>query len=180
MKSKYLIITILIFIILGVGAYFLFSNSNQNKGSTDYTADRTETSQNASPNTANNIENQPNGNNNLNETNKEEKNDEDKNNTSNNTENTDVDENNANSNYNEESHENTEQKAPPVETEIATFTTKIYSKDSGRQNNVKITCNTLNDTVVENGATFSFCNTVGQATTAKGYQKAEIFDAKRK
>ena len=69
---------------------------------------------------------------------------------------------------------------PPVETEISSFTTKIYSKDSGRQNNVEITCSTLNDTIVENGDTFSFCNTVGQATTAKGYQKAEIFDAKRK
>lgn len=69
---------------------------------------------------------------------------------------------------------------PPVETEISSFTTTIYSKDSGRQNNVEITCSTLNDTIVENGDTFSFCNTVGQATTAKGYQKAEIFDAKRK
>ena len=69
---------------------------------------------------------------------------------------------------------------PPVETEISSFTTKIYSTDSGRQNNVQITCSTLNDTIVENGATFSFCDTVGQATTAKGYQKAEIFDAKRK
>lgn len=67
----------------------------------------------------------------------------------------------------------------PTETEIATFTTKIMTKDSGRQNNISITCSTLNDTLVENGATFSFCNTVGQATTSKGYQKAEIFDNKR-
>ena len=65
---------------------------------------------------------------------------------------------------------------PPKETEISSFTTKIYSKDSGRQNNIRITCSTLNDTYVENGATFSFCGTVGQATTDKGYQKAEIFD----
>ena len=67
-----------------------------------------------------------------------------------------------------------------VETEIASFSTKIYTKDANRQNNVRITCSSLNDTLVENGATFSFCNTVGQATTAKGYKKAEIFDAKRK
>ena len=69
---------------------------------------------------------------------------------------------------------------PPKETEISSFTTKIYSKDSGRQNNIRITCSTLNDTYVENGETFSFCSTVGQATTSKGYQKAEIFDNKRK
>lgn len=49
---------------------------------------------------------------------------------------------------------------PPVEEQIATFTTKIYSSDSARQNNISITCNTLNGTVVKNGATFSFCNTV--------------------
>lgn len=65
---------------------------------------------------------------------------------------------------------------PPVEEQIATFTTKIYSSDGARQNNISITCNTLNGTIVKNGATFSFCNTVGQASTNKGYQKADIFD----
>lgn len=72
------------------------------------------------------------------------------------------------------------QNPSPTETEIASFSTKIVTKDSSRQNNISITCSTLNDTIVENGSTFSFCNTVGQATTAKGYQKADIFDAKRK
>lgn len=66
--------------------------------------------------------------------------------------------------------------APPVEEQIATFTTKIYSNDSARQNNISITCNTLNGTIVKNGSTFSFCNTVGQSSTSKGYQKADIFD----
>lgn len=70
--------------------------------------------------------------------------------------------------------------APPKETEISTFSTPIVTQDAARQNNVSITCSTLNDTVVKNGETFSFCNTVGQATTDKGYQKAEIFDAERK
>lgn len=68
---------------------------------------------------------------------------------------------------------------PPAETEIASFSTKIVTKDYARQNNISITCSTLNDTLVENGKTFSFCDTVGQATTAKGYKKADIFDAKR-
>ena len=62
------------------------------------------------------------------------------------------------------------------EEEITTFSTKIYTKDSSRQNNINITCSTLNDTIVSNGSIFSFCDTVGQATTSKGYQKADIFD----
>ena len=67
---------------------------------------------------------------------------------------------------------------PPIEPEkeIAAFSTKIYNKDSARQNNISITCSTLNGTIVKNGETFSFCNTVGQATSNKGYQKADIFD----
>lgn len=62
------------------------------------------------------------------------------------------------------------------EKQIATFSTTIYNKDSARQNNIQITCNTLNETIVKNGETFSFCSTVGQATTSKGYQEADIFD----
>lgn len=63
-----------------------------------------------------------------------------------------------------------------TEEQLSTFSTKIYSKDSARQNNIQITCNTLNSTTVKNGDTFSFCNTVGQSTSAKGYQKADIYD----
>ena len=68
----------------------------------------------------------------------------------------------------------------PVEEQIATFSTKIYTQDQARQNNISITCNSLNNTIVEKGQTFSFCNTVGPATTSKGYQKADIFDNKGK
>lgn len=70
---------------------------------------------------------------------------------------------------------NSEQSASPIETEIASFTTKIYTKDSDRQNNISITCSSLNDTTIENGQTFSFCNTVGKATSSKGYKKADVF-----
>ena len=74
-------------------------------------------------------------------------------------------------------NDNNSVKEPQItETQISTFSTKIYSTDPARQNNVNITCNTLNDTIVKNGDVFSFCNTVGQSTTAKGYQKADIFD----
>ena len=63
------------------------------------------------------------------------------------------------------------------EEEISNFSTKIYTKDSGRQNNLTITCKTLDGTEVKPGETFSFCNTVGKATTARGYQEADIFTA---
>lgn len=83
-------------------------------------------------------------------------------------------ENNTNNEVNIGIHETT----PPTVTEekLATFTTKIYSKDSARQNNISITCNKLNGTIVKDGGTFSFCNTVGQASSSKGYQKADIYD----
>lgn len=66
---------------------------------------------------------------------------------------------------------------PKEEIEIGKFTTKIYTKDSERQNNLQITCSTLNGTTVEPGKTFSFTGTVGKATSAKGYQEADIFDS---
>lgn len=84
--------------------------------------------------------------------------------------------NNTSSGESNNTLENTSSSSTPVEKTLATFSTKIYSKDSARQNNIKITCNSLNNTTVKNGSTFSFCNTVGQATSAKGYQKADIFD----
>ncbi len=62
------------------------------------------------------------------------------------------------------------------EEQISSFSTKIYTKASERQNNISITCKALNDTVIPNGSTFSFCNTVGPATSAKGYKEADIFD----
>ncbi len=81
-------------------------------------------------------------------------------------------------NSEEEKQEETETQQQPQyqEEQISTFSTKIYSNDSARQNNIKITCNTLNNTIVENGATFSFCNIVGKATSDKGYQEADMYD----
>lgn len=70
----------------------------------------------------------------------------------------------------------TTENKPKKEEEISSFSTKIYTKDSARQNNISITSSALNETIVANGYTFSFCNTVGQATSDKGYQEADIFD----
>lgn len=64
-----------------------------------------------------------------------------------------------------------------VESEISSFSTKIYTpNDKARQKNIQITCSKLNGTIVKPGETFSFCNTVGRATPEEGYQKADIFD----
>ena len=61
------------------------------------------------------------------------------------------------------------------ETEIAQFSTKIYNKDSKRQNNITITCKELSTKEIAPGETFSFCDTVGKATSSKGYQEADIY-----
>ena len=64
---------------------------------------------------------------------------------------------------------------------MAEFSTKIYTKDAERQNNISITCKSLTNKSVKPGETFSFCNTVGKATTAKGYQEADIYvDGKKR
>ena len=62
------------------------------------------------------------------------------------------------------------------EEELSNFTTTIYSNDEARQNNINITCNALNGTIVKNGATFSFCDTVDPATSSTVYMEADIFD----
>ena len=64
---------------------------------------------------------------------------------------------------------------PKKETEIANATTKIYSKDKERQNNITITCQTLSTKEIQPGETFSFCDTVGKATHEKGYEEADIY-----
>ena len=66
-------------------------------------------------------------------------------------------------------------KVTKKETEIAQFSTKIYSKDTERQNNIGITCKTLSSNEIQPGETFSFCDTVGKATAEKGYQEADIY-----
>ena len=61
------------------------------------------------------------------------------------------------------------------EVEIARFSTKIYNKDTDRQNNIGITCRAVSTKEVNPGEVFSFCETVGKATHAKGYEEADIY-----
>ena len=164
MNKKALVIIILILLALtGSGLYFYFSQKNSNEP--NYEASKTATNVENDTNT----ENQTNTNTSSSEeTQKQETNNEETNN-----------EEAANESKQEEQTKGITEEDKKVEykeEEIATFSTKIYSSDSARQNNIKITCNTLNGTTVKNGSTFSFCQTVGQATSSKGYQEADIFD----
>lgn len=147
MNKKFWIILILILCVLAIVVFFF---SRKHTPSNNYEANKTSTNKDEI-NTSENFASKAN-------------------NTSSNNENIDVPSN--------ENVENTTKTTapPPVEEIISTYSTKIYSTDSARQNNINITCNTLNGTIVKNGETFSFCNTVGQASSNKGYQKADIFD----
>ena len=89
--------------------------------------------------------------------------------------NTNTTQNQIENNNNTNTSNITEPVQPKTETQIAVFTTKIYGNEASRQNNMQITCNTLNNVEVGPGETFSFCNTVGKATAEKGYQEADIF-----
>lgn len=63
------------------------------------------------------------------------------------------------------------------EYDLADAGTTIYVKEKGRQNNISITCSSLNGATVNPGNTFSFCDTVGKATSSKGYEEADVFDS---
>ncbi|MBR6034049.1 MAG: VanW family protein [Clostridia bacterium] len=60
--------------------------------------------------------------------------------------------------------------------ELSAYSSTIYTKTSERQNNIKLACNELNNTIVNPGETFSFCDTLGPAKPEDGYQKADTFD----
>lgn len=62
------------------------------------------------------------------------------------------------------------------EKEISSFSTKIFNNDEARQNNIKITSSKLNNYIIKNGETFSFCNILGPSTSKDGYKEADIFD----
>lgn len=72
--------------------------------------------------------------------------------------------------------QNSNEIAPSItnETEISSFATTIKDKAEGRLTNINITCTTLNNTIVHNGTTFSFNETVGKPTAERGYQEASV------
>ena len=143
---------LLLVVLFGIGVYYYFT-STKNNDESNYETNRTSTN-------VNNEENSSQKENTFaeNQTLEEQKNQE---------------ENKSNDNKVTEEKPKEQQY---TEKQLSSFSTKIYSKDSARQNNIKITCNTLNNTTVKNGSTFSFCDTVGKATSAKGYQEADVYD----
>ena len=148
-KNKFLIIGLIILaVIISIAIYFYYNNSKTNKN--NYETEKVSTEKNNT--SQNNITKN--------------------NNTETNTNNS----NNTTNHNNSSTNQSVGITSNPVEEQIATFSTKIYSTDSARQNNINITCKTLNGTIVKPGETFSFCGTVGESTSAKGYQKADIFD----
>ena len=134
----WIIVVIVIIICIGVGIYFIFKNKTP--PTSNYTASKTIGNESKNSSNKENIILNESKNNNVNIQNS----------------NTSVTNNEESKNKTEvsenSSHNETEQKK---EEEISSFTTKIYTKDSARQNNVAITCSSLN---------------------AKGYQEADIFD----
>lgn len=66
-----------------------------------------------------------------------------------------------------------------VETSIASFSTPLTSGSPNRITNIKLTCNKINEYILENGETFSFNQIVGPCTAEEGYLKAEIFVNKK-
>ena len=149
----WIIVAIILILCIGIGIYFFFKNKNTN--SSNYSAERASTNQDFSANNTS-VNNNIVSNSQINNTENFEQNS--------------LMENKANEQNNIQNIE------PKKDELISSFSTKIYTKESERQNNISITCSKLNGPVVKNGGTFSFCNTIGPATSAKGYQEADIFD----
>lgn len=154
MNKKFGIFMIIaLLILIGIGIYTYVKNTT-NVSPSSYEANKTATEQNT--NNQNSVKNPSNETNTTNET--------------------------SNEQTNNQADNQTNTSASPESTsqilnkQIATYSTKIYSTDANRTKNMQITSNTLNETIVKAGTTFSFCNTIGPATSSKGYVEADIFD----
>lgn len=102
--------------------------------------------------------------------------------------------NNNNSNKSEQANDNTngkpatavakEEKEPipqtPTEVQIATYTTTLYDKEQTRIDNINLAISKLNGVIIENGAEFSFNNTIGPMNEGNGFKKATGFDSNGK
>lgn len=66
------------------------------------------------------------------------------------------------------------------EIELSSFSTKLGGKDTPRSRNIGITTSILNETIVNDGETFSFCGIVGNPTADRGYEEADSFDTNGK
>ena len=145
--------------LIGIGVYVYIQNTNKNNEQSNYEADKTSAENNTS-NTENTTPNEENTSNNE----------------STNNANTSETTNTSTTNTTTENTSNAENAAKTFEKQLSAFSTKIYSNDANRTKNMEITTSTLDGTIVKTGETFSFCDTVGPATSSKGYLKADIYD----
>lgn len=63
---------------------------------------------------------------------------------------------------------------PKDPNEIVSFSTEILNKDEDRVHNIKVAAEEINHTVLEPDDIFSFNDTLGRRTEAKGYEEAPI------
>lgn len=59
--------------------------------------------------------------------------------------------------------------------ELGTFTTNFSSSSANRANNVRLAAQTIDGTVLMPGEIFSYNDTVGQRTAARGYKEAGVY-----
>lgn len=62
-----------------------------------------------------------------------------------------------------------------TEEELASYSTKLKGSTENRLTNIRITCKKLNETIVNNGDTFSFTKITGPSTAEEGYKEATVF-----
>lgn len=65
-----------------------------------------------------------------------------------------------------------------TEVEEAVFSTPILDKTPNRVDNISLTCEKINNTIIKKGETFSFCDTIGEVSSNTGYKEATVLDAK--
>lgn len=58
---------------------------------------------------------------------------------------------------------------------LATYTSTYDTDETNRAENIRLVCEAMNGTVIEPGDTFSFNDTVGERTAAKGYKEASVY-----
>lgn len=81
---------------------------------------------------------------------------------------------------NQNTNNQVQSKTELTETELYSFSTPIKSSDENRLTNIKITCSRINGTIVKAGKEFSFCDVVGQPSSADGYKPADAFGKNNK
>lgn len=163
MNKKLIIFLVFVLLVIGIGFFIFIKNKNFSNNVNDYQADKTSTAENSTSKQ-----------NDTAESNQTTPNNAESNNAQNNNDDNDTNQVNNNSSSTTPPPQSTPQQ--PIESTLSTFSTKIYSSDSNRTKNMELTASALNGTTVKNGETFSFCKTVGPASSSKGYLKADIYD----